>query len=132
MARVVGSGRWWGRLGSVITVLCVLTHLAMVHTSAAHGSLIPAAFAAGMAALCLPCAGRLWHKPDPHAWRMAALMAAVMLLAHPLLRPEHAHGGTTLGGNAAAATLLLIAVLRRPGTERATAGPPWRLHHDEI
>jgi hypothetical protein len=129
---VAHNDRWWGRLGSAITALCVLSHLAPVPASAAHGSLISTAFAAGMAALCLPCAGRLWHRPDPHTWRMTALMAAVMLVAHPLLGLEHAHGGPAPGGTAAAATLLLIAVLRRPGIQRATAGPPWRLRHDEF
>ena len=131
------NGRRWGRLGSVITGICVVAHLAAVHTSAVHGGLISTAFAAGMAALCLSCAGQLWRSPDPPAWRMTALMAAVMLTLHPLLRPGHAHGGAGAGGTAAAVLLLVaggIVVLRGPGTraERFTGGRPWHLRRGEI
>ncbi|GIF22945.1 hypothetical protein BJ973_000697 [Actinoplanes tereljensis] len=117
-----------GRLGAVLTAFCVLVHLAMAHTAALHGSLIPTAFATGMAALCLPCAGRLWHDPDTRTWRMTALMAAVMLAAQPLMGAGHAHGPA---GTVAAVALLLVALLHRPGQQPGQARPPWRLRHDE-
>ncbi|GAA2703304.1 hypothetical protein Apa02nite_059900 [Actinoplanes palleronii] len=121
----------------MLTGVCVLAHLAMARSAAAHGSVTATAIAAGLAALCLPCAGRLWSCPDGGVWRMTAGTAAVMLAVHPLM--EHAHGaGVTAvartGGATAAVALLVIAGaiigLRRPGA-RPSRAVPWRLRRDD-
>jgi hypothetical protein len=137
-------GRRRARLGAVLVAVCVLSHLAMVHAGAAQRSSVSTALAVGMAALCLPCTERLWRRPDSEGWRMAAVMAAVMLAVSALmsLTPgRHAHGGDSAGSMAAvgtgAATLLLLIggamMMRPPGPAPADAPrPAWRLRHDRL
>ncbi|MGK5114108.1 MULTISPECIES: hypothetical protein [unclassified Geodermatophilus] len=65
-----------------------------------------------MGLACLPCALHLVLLPRRRAWAQAGLVAAAMLVAHPLLGPggAHAHAGGPAQGALGAAMVLVPAL----------------------
>ncbi|MGJ9404890.1 hypothetical protein ACHABQ_01005 [Nesterenkonia aurantiaca] len=67
------------RTAAAGAALSGLLHLLML----THGHHLGSALAmAGMAIICLPCAGHLWRTPSPRSWLTIAAMNAAMLGLH--------------------------------------------------
>lgn len=89
------------RTAAAGAALSGLLHLLML----THGHHLGSALAmAGMAIICLPCAGHLWRAPSPRSWLTIAAMNAAMLGLHLWMitgtEQRHAHpAGETLGAD---------------------------------
>jgi hypothetical protein len=102
-----------GRTAAVLSLASVPVHVLLLDP-ASLGSLVMGA----AAALCVPCAWRLWRSPTGSVWVTTATLDTAMLVIHASMLADttaHAHHSTGAGGLMWSGAALLVGQLLLAG-----------------